>query len=132
MGRWMVVLLAVLASCSAAPATEPNAPALNTDALALKTGRDLLSVCSHQNERGEAATGMEIACVAYIASAVDSYSVNFCPPPETSTRGQARDLVVEYLRHHPQERNEMAIGQVWLALSQVWPCPKQQPKNKRR
>jgi hypothetical protein len=39
------------------------------DALALKSGNDLYSVCGYQNERSELATGMEMACIAYIASA---------------------------------------------------------------
>ena len=114
------VLVVVLASCSATPGTDPNA-------LALKTGNDLLAVCS------DSATGMKMACVAYIASGVDSYSVTLCPPPAGSTRGQASDLVVQYLRDHPQERSGSAIGEVWQALSQAWPCPKQeQPKPQRR
>jgi hypothetical protein len=83
MGRLLGVFAAVLASCSAAPAADPSA-------LALRSGNDLLAVCSHQGERGEMATSMEMACIAYIASAVDSYSVTFCPPPEGSTRGKRR------------------------------------------
>jgi Rap1a immunity proteins len=125
MARWLCVLAVVLMSCSTSPPADTNA-------LALKTGGDLLAVCSHQGERGEAATGMEMACIAYIASAVDSYSVTFCSPPETSTRGQARDLVVQYLRDHPQERSGRAIGEVWQALSREWPCPKPQPQPQRR
>ena len=114
-----VIAAVTLVSCSASPATDPNA-------LALKTGNDLLAVCS------DSATGMKMACVAYIASAVDGYSASFCPLPETSTRGQARDLVVQYLRDHPLERNGRAIGAVWQALSTAWPCPQPEPQPQRR
>ena len=113
------VLTVVLASCSAAPPIDPNA-------LALRTANDLLAVCS------DSATAMKMACVAYIASGVDSYSVTLCPPPAGSTRGQARDLVVQYLRDHPEERQGQAIGEVWQALSQAWSCQKQQPQPQRR
>jgi len=92
------------------------------DALALKSGNDLYSVCGYQNERSELATGMEMACIAYIASAADSYSVTFCPPPDSSTRGQARDVVVKYLKEHPKDRQNPAIHEAWLALSAAWPC----------
>ena len=117
MGRLLGALAVVLASCSTPPSTT------DPKALALKTGSDLLAVCSHQGERGEEATGMEMVCLGYIASAVDSYSMSFCEPPETSTRGQARDLVVQYLRDHPQAGKGLAIGEAWQALSQAWPCP---------
>jgi Rap1a immunity proteins len=115
--RWLGAL--VLVSCSAPPPADTNA-------LALKTGNDLLAVCS------DSATGMKMACVGYIASAVDSYSATFCPLPATSTRGQARDLVVQYLRDHPEERNGRAIGEVWQALSTAWPCQKQEPLPQKR
>jgi hypothetical protein len=124
MGRLLGALAAVLASCSAPPpTTDPNA-------LALKTGSDLLAVCSHQGERGEEAVGMEMVCLGYIASAVDSYSVAFCEPPETSTTGQARDPVVQYLRDHPEAGKGLAIGEAWQALSQAWPCST--PRGRKR
>ena len=92
------------------------------DALALKSGNDLYAVCGYQNERSELATGMEMACIAYIASAADSYSVTFCTPPDSSTRGQARDIVVKYIKDHPKDRQNPAIHEAWLALSAAWPC----------
>ena len=102
----------------------PPALADPLDALALKSGNDLYSVCGYQNERSELATGMEMACIAYIASAADSYSVTFCSPPDSSTRGQARDVVVKYLKAHPKDRQNPAIHEAWLALSAAWPCKK--------
>jgi hypothetical protein len=115
-----VFFAAVVASCSAPRATDPNA-------LALTSGSDLYSVCTHEGERAESAVVMDWACLSYIASAVDSYSAVFCPAPANSTRGQARDIVMKYLRDHPQSRNGSTIGVVWLALSEAWPCQFDKP-----
>ena len=95
------------------------------DALALKTGDDLYSVCSHEGERSEMATGMTMACLAYIAAAVDCYTVTLCRVPKDTTRVRARDVVVKYLREHPSDRHDLAIRQTWLALAAAWPCPNQ-------
>lgn len=110
------LLVAGLACWSSATLADP------LDALALSTGNALFAVCGYQNDRSELATGMEMACIAYIASAADSYSVTFCSPPDSSTRGQARDVVVRYLKDHPKERQNPAIHEAWLALSAAWPC----------
>ena len=116
MVKSMVVLIAGLTLWSSA------AVANRLDALALKSGNDLYSVCGYQHERSELATVMEIACIAYISSAVDSYTVSFCVPPDSSTRGQARDVVVKYLKDHPKDRQHTAIHEAWMALSAAWPC----------
>ena len=92
------------------------------DALAFKTGDDLYSVCSYDGERGELAAGMTMACLAYIAAAVDCYTVTLCRVPKDTTRARARDVVVKYLRDHPKDRHDLAIRQTWLALAEAWPC----------
>ena len=93
------------------------------DGLSFKTGNDLLSVCS-QGDRSEIATGMAMACLAYIAAAVDCYTVTLCRVPKDTTRRKARDVVVKYLRDHPKDRHDLAIRQTWLALAEAWPCKK--------
>jgi len=112
------VLAAGLALWSSAALADP------LDALALKTGDDLYSACSHQHERDAMAASLEMACLGYIAGVVDGYSMMFCTAPQTSTRGQARDIVVSYLRDHPVDRHKLAIHEAWLALSAAWPCKK--------
>jgi Rap1a immunity proteins len=102
----------------------PAAIADPVDALALRTGDDLYSVCRHEGEGSEMATGMAMACLAYIAAAVDCYTVTLCRVPKGTTRVRARDVVVTYLREHPKDRHDLAIRQIWLALAETWPCKK--------
>ena len=94
----------------------------SVEGLSFRTANDLLSVCSHEGERSEMATGMAMACLAYIAAAVDCYTVTLCRVPKDTTRGRARDVVVKYLREHPKDRHDLAIRQTWLALAEAWPC----------
>jgi hypothetical protein len=115
----MVVVAAGLALC-----WSPVAVADPVDALALKTADDLYAVCSRESNRSEMATGMAMACLAYVAAAVDCYAVTLCRVPKETTRVRARDVVVKYLRDHPKDRHDLAIRQTWLALAEEWPCKK--------
>lgn len=38
------------------------------------------------------------------------------------TVGQIRDIVLKYLREHPESRNEGAAGIAFVALADVFPC----------
>ena len=53
-------------------------------------------------------------------TADDLYSVSRVP--KDTTRVRARDVVVKYLREHPNDRHDLAIRQTWLALAEAWPC----------
>ena len=57
-GRIGVLVAGSVLCWSSAATADP------VDALALKTGDDLYSVCSHGGERSEMATGMPLACLA--------------------------------------------------------------------
>lgn len=46
------------------------------------------------------------------------------PPcvPEGSKTDQAYDIVINYLRAHPESRQNNLALLIWLSLSQAWPC----------
>ena len=69
----MAMRIGVLAAGLALWASAAQADSM--EGLSLKTGDDLYAVCSHEGERSEIATGMAMACLAYIAAAVDCYTV---------------------------------------------------------
>jgi hypothetical protein len=86
-----------------------------------KTGNDLLQYCEDASQP---------VCTAYIMGVVDSISVyqqvtsapKFACVPTHVTAGQVRDIVVRYLKAHPQDRHLTASGEVIMALKEVWPC----------
>ncbi|MDX1922445.1 MAG: Rap1a/Tai family immunity protein [Alphaproteobacteria bacterium] len=44
-----------------------------------------------------------------------------CPPHDTKTQ-QAYDVLMNYLRAHPESRQADLSTLTWIALSQAWPC----------
>lgn len=61
--------------------------------------------------------------IGYIAGATDVLfgDQRFCPPQGT-TKGQYAAMVQKYLKAHPEEWNEEAMGIVLAALRQEFPC----------
>jgi hypothetical protein len=49
--------------------------------------------------------------------------VGFCKP-ESATPTQAVDIVVKYLKAHPESRDMPHPSLTFFALSEVWPCAK--------
>ena len=81
------------------------------------TGYELLSDCSEPpGQYGYA------LCLGYVLGVgPTAASVVHCPP-EGSTRGQAIDAVVRYLRAHPETRYYPASTLTQMALAQAFPC----------
>lgn len=66
-------------------------------------------------------------CVGYVAATVDAifavkqaYGREIACLPNGTTKGQAMDVVVQYLIQHPATRNYM--GEPVAALAQAFPC----------
>jgi hypothetical protein len=69
----------------------------------------------------------QLYCLAYITGVSDAVRIagSFCPP-DNATYGQSKDVVIKYLRDHPEERHYAAAFLVGYALGSVFPCkPKQ-------
>jgi hypothetical protein len=79
------------------------------------SGNDLLAVC--QSGGGEA-WGY---CIGYVTGITETSS-SICVPPET-IRAQGRDIVLQYLKNHPETRQLKAADLVLNALKAAWPCP---------
>ena len=57
----------------------------------------------------------------YIEGVFDARQGAFCPPPGI-TKGQAVDIVVNYLNGHPEILHHRADQIVVRAFRAVWPC----------
>ena len=81
----------------------------------LETGNMLYADCSTSMGR--------TACVSYVMGVTDALSLMgaICTP-EHSTARQAIDVVVKYLRAHPEQRPLSAAMQVRAALQEAFPC----------
>jgi Rap1a immunity proteins len=69
-----------------------------------------------------------IDCLGYVTAIFDALvtgnNINgyrSCPPVATS-RGQVTDIVVTYLRAHPERQQRAAAGLVAHALQDAFPC----------
>jgi hypothetical protein len=88
------------------------------------SGNDLFTACSDVTssfERGN--------CLGYISAVADTMALgampmtgwNACIPAE-ATRGQVRDVAVQYLQTHPALRHTGAESLVGAALTEAFPC----------
>jgi Rap1a immunity proteins len=105
-----------------------------TDDWTWETGNDLLDQCS-ADEKSVVFT----QCLGYIRGAVDLIGAlqgsvggddkkSFWKPtavclPNHATSGQITDVVIKYLREHPEERADRAGWIIIRALIKAWGCP---------
>jgi len=96
----------------------------------LTSGQDLVKVCTLQpgHEHYEVAMGF---CYGFFEGAThydralsnsEHYADLLCEP-DSVTRSQAVDVVVQYLTANPQYGSEPPIDAAFRALMNKWPCP---------
>lgn len=118
-----VALLASDASAQQLPShnwiTPPEHPGTEPVRKSYLDGNQLLDYCEKQ----------ALACSLYIDGVVDGQlsaiirtnrDVPYCIPHEATGR-QVMDVVVKYLREHPEERTHLGGILVARALSRAWP-----------
>jgi hypothetical protein len=92
-----------------------------------KTGNDLLRECEAGEGRGSSML-MWGTCAGYVIGAADA--IGFWTAvengesciPASSQAGQLKDIVVKYLRDHPETRHFEAYALVYVALGQAFNC----------
>ncbi|MCB1557061.1 MAG: hypothetical protein KDJ15_07090 [Alphaproteobacteria bacterium] len=95
------------------------------------SGAYLLHVCDSGPDGRETVKGGHTACQAYIAGVVDYHNmlrsmkiapqVDICVPERTAPR-QIQDVVLAYLKAHPEHDSFVAAPAVTMALYDVFPC----------
>ena len=67
----------------------------------------------------------QMNALGYVMGVADAYNgKEFCPRSGNITSGQINDVVKVYLERNPSLRHLTADLLTMVALSQVWPCPK--------
>lgn len=89
-------------------------------AFALLSGNELFQSC--EAREGTADNGV---CVGYIKGVADTFQIahQFCPP-KGAIGEQLNDVVIKYLRDHPEKRHYSASSLVIVALQRAFPCNK--------
>lgn len=88
-------------------------------------GNELLQICKSEPDVPDAFDG----CDTYIVGATDALDLvalhltNICRPERHSIQ-QLRDITVQWLEEHPEERHRPAAKLIGLALAEAWPCNK--------
>ena len=87
---------------------------------AFGTGNMLYETCGAHD------IGNEKYCLAYAVGATDAFAWDgkVCPPRQV-TEQQVRDIVVGYLRDHPELRHYSAPSIASRALEEAFPCKEQ-------
>jgi hypothetical protein len=85
-----------------------------------ETGNDWLQECT------SASAGRSTRCLTFVLAIVHmnaqpEVSTFFCGPKE-ATIGQARDVIVKYLRDHPERRHLLFARLAIDAMRQAFPC----------
>ncbi len=94
-----------------------------------QTGRDFLELCSGSESWTEG------YCTGYVTGAgelIDGLLLEkdlkaalgdkaFCLPADLQ-KGQVRNLVLDYLRAHPEVRDKQMTSITWAALIETFPC----------
>jgi Ssp1 endopeptidase immunity protein Rap1a len=84
-----------------------------------QTGNDLYEKCISPPKTIESAY-----CIGYVSGVADTLTNGTCIP-QTATVGQASDIVVKYLREHPEYRHVPASILAAWALLDAFPCKEQ-------
>jgi hypothetical protein len=101
-----------------------------------RTGNDLLEMCQYVDKPvsdqpvGEKA--LTLSCLSYTSGFMDGVlagsiaaSKNGQPlvcPSEEVTPQQVASVILKYLREHPEDGHEDALGLAYVALAHVFPC----------
>jgi hypothetical protein len=101
----MCILLLVFTASVSAQAT-----------VVFDTGNELLSTCDDPKGRPY--------CLGTAAGFSDMLqTMGKTCADKTVTRGQAADVVIGFLRNHPELRNKTAASLARAALTEAFPCP---------
>lgn len=90
-------------------------------ALSFISGNELLRRCDAKDSRM-----FQGYCVGYVAGASSALDNSVFCIPTSATTGQTRNLVVDWLKAHPEYRDRDATALIGVALYEAWPCPKQE------
>ena len=94
------------------------------------TGNDLLERCTDQRDL------MKVWCGAYLDGWFDRHRIivkgrvpgwtRVCFPTEGAgvRRSQLIDVLVRYLKNHPEVRHKSSHLFTWTAFEEAWPCSK--------
>ena len=108
--RSRLLASAVLILCSASPGQS-----------GFVSGMDLLSFCAPS--RADPVYRLKVAeCRGYVIGVADTFDCTWQSRNEASQR-ELVDLVVAFLRQHPQHLRYEADGLIAAALSEKFPCP---------
>ncbi len=96
--------------------------ALPRPAAAIK-GNELLERCTHE------AQALELWCMGYVSGWQGRNDIRikgtakFICFPEARV-SQFKDVLVKYLKNHPETRHQNAVPLTWRAFKEAFPCPK--------
>lgn len=120
------ILCAVLATAVAIAFVQPTSAQERPAGGYQATGNLLLKICRGGN------AGQEGYCLGYVTGISDGITTlqMLNPPhwtpickPDRVTDRQLRDVVVQYLDDHPEERHEPISLLTVVAMRAAWPCP---------
>lgn len=89
----------------------------------METGNDLLRVCQSEGQFDRGVCDGYVTAVSQMAQIADHACY-----PQGVTLGQGEDVVVQYLKGHPESRQRVAATLAAKALTEAFPCKEKPAK----
>ena len=130
--KWIGLLAIALGSVlSLAPVNPAAAEGYTIEDIKLKSAADLLNVCTILPDHEHYGSALAF-CYGFFEGAIRYHQAIAGPEPdkklvcapEGTTRKQAVDVFVSYLKANPQYASESSIDAIFRALMERWPCAK--------
>lgn len=83
------------------------------------------SLLAYHDSKNLSEQGIALGYIVGISDVLEGHAINgwrACSPANGVTQGQVRDVVVQWLRAHPEKRHFGADGLVAEALQTAFPC----------
>lgn len=123
-GAFLLAAGLLIPQCSSSPAPRR------------RTGNDLLEMCRYVdkpvNDQPVGEKALTLSCLNYTSGFMDGLLAGsivaskhgkplVCPSEEVTPQ-QVASVILKYLREHPEDRHEDALGLVYVALAHAFPC----------
>ena len=91
-------------------------------------GNGLLSLCESEDATDWGVcfgfiVGIDVASNAFLTGGRGLPWFYYCRPEKVVLFGQIHDVVVAYLKAHPESRHEPSSALIIKAFQEAWPCP---------
>jgi len=119
---WLIMAILMVGPCLAGE--------VSVEDFQVKTTEDLVDLCTVSNNEPLASQAIHF-CHGYLVGAYHYYEASVkgpngrplvCPPDPRPSRNETIAMFVQWVKDHPQYRNELPVETEFRFLIEKWPC----------